>query len=629
MVGENPSRASFEAASQLAVEIVHIVPDDPITRFGCIRNRIANVVTAGALIASSIVAGETAMPTQAQAETITYDDLGYPDASAPCEHAPFNVSGGCANYDWGYKHTTNYGDPSTNSERGYGYRNCTDYVAWKLGELGANVPHTLGNGGDWYSNVPENQRTLTPKAGDVAIKPSSKTDIYGHIAYIVSVNADGTITVSEYNHDAKGNGDIRTGKASDMGFTQFVDFGVHPSDATTGTSTAIGNTDGTFLHTTDTNNIYEMVGGAPVRQYNWGVLPEFHGQATDVSQAQVNAMPAYPRDGTFVNIQEAGGNGIYEFAGGAPIRQFNWGYLKGFNPASVRNINYQSLVNLDHMRLTPTDGAFVNINEAGGNGIYEFVGGAPIRQFNWGYLKGFPGRAITDINYASLQNLDHMHAVPNNGSFMNINEAGGNGVYEFIGGAPVRQYNWGMLPGFPGGSIADVNYQSLVNLDHMNALPTDGTFVNIQEAGGNGIYEFVGGAPLRQFNWGVVPGFNPNLPSINYQSLVSLDHMRAMPTNGAFIASVETGTVYRTAGGASLRLYNQGDIPGFNGATYVNQATIDNADHQRTVPVDGTILKSVASQTFWQIQDGKRLVVTANSDAVVVDEQTIANIPAQ
>ncbi|HEX3783088.1 MAG TPA: hypothetical protein VHX38_25760 [Pseudonocardiaceae bacterium] len=281
------------------------------------------------------------------------------------------------------------------------------------------------------------------------------------------------------------------------------------------------------------------------------------------------------------------------------------------------------------MKFPWADGSFANIHEAGGNGIYEFVGGAPIRQSDWSYLKGFPGGAIADINYQSLVNLDHMHAVPNNGSFMNIHEAGGNGVYEFIGGAPVQQSNWGNLPGFPGANTADVNYTSLVNLDHMNAVPSDGTFVNIQEAGGNGVYEFVGGAPLRQYNWGILPGFQPNMPSINYTSLVNLDHMNATPSNGEFIASAETGVVYRLAGGASLKLYNQGGIPGYNGALWVNQQTIDTTDHMNTVPADGTVLEGVTSQTYWQIEGGKRVATTPNSSAVVVDEQTVADIPQQ
>ncbi len=323
--------------------------------------------------------------------------------------------------------------------------------------------------------------------------------------------------------------------------------------------------DGRFLRSTDTGAIYEMVGGAPIRLFNWGIIPSFRGQATEVNQASINTLPPYPRNGTFVNIAEAGGNGVYEFVGGAPIRQYNWGILNGFQ-GSAQDINYQSLASLDHMRPIPSDGSFVTIHEAGGNGIYEFVGGAPIRQFNWGALPGF-------------------------------------------------------------GNPPDINYQSLQLLDHMNMTPSDGSFVNIQEAGGNGIYEFVGGAPLRLYNWGNLPTFRSNIPNINYTSLQLLDHMNAVPINGEFVAAVESGTVYRIAGGSALKLYNQGSIPDYQGALWLNQQTIDDHDHLAVMPVDGTILEGVSSLTFWQIRAGTRVQVTGAPQAVIVDEQTIANIP--
>jgi hypothetical protein len=47
---------------------------------------------------------------------------------------------------------------------------------------------------------------------------------YGHVAYVESVNDDGTITVTEYNYDQHGTGDNRRGKPGDMHFTRFVHF---------------------------------------------------------------------------------------------------------------------------------------------------------------------------------------------------------------------------------------------------------------------------------------------------------------------------------------------------------------------------------------------------------------------
>src|SRR6185312_653313 len=149
----------------------------------------------------------------------------------PCEFAP---SGGasCANpndptdlYDWGIKDPNGVFHAYRN---GYEYRNCTDYVQWKIGQEGGTVPAGLGNGGQWYVNSPASSRSITPKAGAAAVKPGT----VGHVAYVESVNSvdpsnpgNDNITISEYNEDGHGDGDTRTGRAGDMGFREYVDFG--------------------------------------------------------------------------------------------------------------------------------------------------------------------------------------------------------------------------------------------------------------------------------------------------------------------------------------------------------------------------------------------------------------------
>lgn len=163
------------------------------------------------------------------------EGLGYPwpsDTEAPCE---FGDAGGpsCVNpapdrsadrYSWGV-HDAHGAFRKYRS--GYEYRNCTDYVQWKEGTVGVVVPGNLMNGGQWYDNVPSNERSLTPRAWDAAIVPGNP----GHVAFIETVNLDDTITVSEYNHDTHGDGDTRTGRPADMGFTEFIDFGIHPAPA--------------------------------------------------------------------------------------------------------------------------------------------------------------------------------------------------------------------------------------------------------------------------------------------------------------------------------------------------------------------------------------------------------------
>lgn len=213
-------------------------------RIGLGRAAAAGMAIVGAAT-SVYAAGDIIDPSAAHAETITYSDLDYPYANAPCEFAQGGDS--CANpdpgqsankYDWYWDEDGNgsftgggcgTATPSGECFRaGYEYRNCTDYAQWRIGQLGGTVPSGLKNGGQWYDNAPADERLSSPRAGVAAVVPGNP----GHVAVVESVNSvdannplNDNITVSEYNHNVKGDGDTRTGKAGDMGFTEFVDFG--------------------------------------------------------------------------------------------------------------------------------------------------------------------------------------------------------------------------------------------------------------------------------------------------------------------------------------------------------------------------------------------------------------------
>jgi len=210
-----------------------------IIRLGTALSRVALV---GGLLAGGVVTEDIIAATPAHADSISDALSNYPYKSMPCEHAnsqgQYSASGYCPNYDWGPIHTTTYGDPSTNSERGFGYRNCTDWVAYRLHQLtGAVASSSLGNGGDWYNNAPASERSSIPKAWDAAVIPATydakgNETSYGHVAFVESMSPDSkTMTISEYNHDALGDGDERTVTVAGSAFTEFVDFGVHPAAA--------------------------------------------------------------------------------------------------------------------------------------------------------------------------------------------------------------------------------------------------------------------------------------------------------------------------------------------------------------------------------------------------------------
>ena len=104
----------------------------------------------------------------------------------------------------------------------YFYRECVDFVAWRLnrdaGSFSAPFLYTWstltptgGNAYQWkYAWQKQGWPTsTTPVAGAVAWYS------YGHIAYVKSVNADGTITVEDYNQSGMHQYDIRTVAAND------------------------------------------------------------------------------------------------------------------------------------------------------------------------------------------------------------------------------------------------------------------------------------------------------------------------------------------------------------------------------------------------------------------------------
>jgi len=158
-----------------------------LSEFRRLRRRITPLLMALVLLIAQVAAAMLT-PSPAYADT-----GGYPNDSMPCEHYPYATSGTgywCANYDWGPKQTTVYNDPSEISGYGYAYRNCTDFVAWRLASLGVSSAQYkgLGDAKSWAANASANSLSIdtTPAAGAVAV---DTTSTYGHVAYISSYNS--------------------------------------------------------------------------------------------------------------------------------------------------------------------------------------------------------------------------------------------------------------------------------------------------------------------------------------------------------------------------------------------------------------------------------------------------------
>ena len=133
---------------------------------------------------------------------------GYPWGYAKCLHTG-QVEGACDNYDWAVN-----GQVYNWSTGGWGYRNCTDWVAFRSGGRvpSASVMHVYAGSGHakYWDDTGEGmgrQVDSSPTAGDTAV---SNAGTYGHVLYVEEVHSDGSITVSDYNRAGTGKYDIGT-----------------------------------------------------------------------------------------------------------------------------------------------------------------------------------------------------------------------------------------------------------------------------------------------------------------------------------------------------------------------------------------------------------------------------------
>lgn len=119
----------------------------------------------------------------------------YPFTNAVCQSATDTFAGVqyCAGSDWalnGRIFDPNYG--------GYAYRNCTDWVAYRLKtKNGYTMPSSIGDASAWGAYFTKHglAPNTTPAVGAIAWDYHAGAD---HVAYVEAVNGS-QVTISEYN----------------------------------------------------------------------------------------------------------------------------------------------------------------------------------------------------------------------------------------------------------------------------------------------------------------------------------------------------------------------------------------------------------------------------------------------
>lgn len=123
---------------------------------------------------------------------------GYPWANALCKYGAAGgtqCTNGKSSFDWGYR-VGPYWQGYNPRTGGFAYRNCTDFVAWRL-RLKAGQPFN-GDAGQWRSYAVAHSSWVartSPHVGDIAWWGN-----FNHVAVVSEANSrTGLVTVSEYN----------------------------------------------------------------------------------------------------------------------------------------------------------------------------------------------------------------------------------------------------------------------------------------------------------------------------------------------------------------------------------------------------------------------------------------------
>ncbi|HEX8581258.1 MAG TPA: CHAP domain-containing protein, partial [Acidimicrobiales bacterium] len=154
---------------------------------------------------NTVVYGPGGNPLWATSPSARGDD--YPYRSATCADTG-QVDGYCPSSTW-------YLGGNWYEGFGFAYRNCTSWVAWRMnGVNGIAFTNTMrggrwGNANHWDDNARALGYTVSssPARGAIA---QTDAGTFGHVAWVESVNGDGTVTIEEYNRSLTGTYGRRT-----------------------------------------------------------------------------------------------------------------------------------------------------------------------------------------------------------------------------------------------------------------------------------------------------------------------------------------------------------------------------------------------------------------------------------
>lgn len=433
---------------------------------------------------------------------------------------------------------------------GFYNRECVSFVAWRLNnDNGLAFSNNMNNGHfgfayQWKQNAINlygaSAYNGTPVAGSVAWWDSNHgyAGAMGHVAYVDSVNANGSINIEEYNYGGTGAYHTRTIATNGdwpSGFLHLKDLG---------TSANLSN--GSYVLASDTGNVYVMAGGAAIYVSSWANVGGQHAINATLTQAQINAMPQYPSDGTA--IRDAVGGGIWIVAGGFPFAVSNLAHTPGI---SWVNIDVNSLA---YLRSEPKDGTVVR-DESGG--IYVISGDAAMAVTS---LANIPYTTWTSVDSWSIAH--QMRSYPKDGTV--FVDYGTGTVYVVAGEAPLAVSSFSNIP--PVSTMASLDHWVLAN--QLRQYPVNGTTV-VDNTGT--VYVIAGGTALTVTDFSHIPP----VTSLTHVDGWCITHqLLSYPLDNTYVQGYGSGQLFKVLGGATTRVTS---VP--SPATPVDDWAIDNQLH--------------------------------------------------
>lgn len=115
-----------------------------------------------------------------------------------------------------------FGSAAQYGSNGYTYGWCTWHAANRRAQIGRPIPSNLGNAISWASRARLAGLGVGPQPAAGAVIYHRNLGGLGHVAFVESVNGDGTLTVSDMNYPSWGRVTYRTVPPSEFGNYLFI-----------------------------------------------------------------------------------------------------------------------------------------------------------------------------------------------------------------------------------------------------------------------------------------------------------------------------------------------------------------------------------------------------------------------